>query len=45
MNEFYCGFKVKPRRILFYAYRTDELSDVIEYSWNDKGWVETLLSP
>ena len=31
MSLFYCGFRLKPSRFIFYAYRTDELSDVIEY--------------
>ena len=45
MNEYYCGFRIKPARIVFYAYRTDELSDVVEYQCVDNRWIETLLSP
>ena len=44
-SELYCGFRVKPARFVFYAYRTDELSDVIEYSCVDGQWVQHLLSP
>ena len=45
INEFYCGFKLKPKRIIFYAYRRDELSDVMEYRSNGNGWIEQILSP
>ncbi|MDP3269633.1 pyridoxine/pyridoxamine 5'-phosphate oxidase [Legionella rowbothamii] len=45
MSEFYCGFRVKPIRMVFYAYRTDELSDVLEYRYVDNSWIKTLLSP
>lgn len=45
MSEFYCGFRIKPTRMVFYAYRTDELSDVIEYHCVDNRWIKTLLSP
>jgi pyridoxamine 5'-phosphate oxidase len=45
ISEFYCGFRIKPVRIMFYAYRTDELSDVIEYQWVNNCWTESLLSP
>ncbi|KTC86870.1 pyridoxine/pyridoxamine 5'-phosphate oxidase [Legionella brunensis] len=44
MSEFYCGFRLQPHRIVFYAYRTDELSDVFEYS-QANGWQAQLLSP
>ncbi|WP_133128833.1 pyridoxine/pyridoxamine 5'-phosphate oxidase [Legionella nagasakiensis] len=45
MNEFYCGFRIKPLRMVFYAYRTDELSDVVEYTYVSDGWHKRLLSP
>lgn len=45
MCELHCGFRVKPARMVFYAYRTDELSDVVEYRWVDNGWIKRLLSP
>ncbi|KTD37046.1 pyridoxine/pyridoxamine 5'-phosphate oxidase [Legionella oakridgensis] len=45
MNEFYCGFRIKPLRMVFYAYRTDELSDVVEYTYVSEGWHKRLLSP
>ncbi|HEN5512292.1 TPA: pyridoxamine 5'-phosphate oxidase family protein, partial [Legionella pneumophila] len=28
MSEYYCGFRIIPTRMVFYTYRTDELSDV-----------------
>lgn len=45
VSELYCGFRLRPARFVFYAYRTDELSDVIEYSFRDGQWVQQLLSP
>lgn len=45
LSEFYCGFKFQPQRLIFYAYRLDELSDVIEYKQTHNGWVEQCLSP
>ncbi|MGL5741071.1 MAG: hypothetical protein ACRCXC_00220 [Legionella sp.] len=27
----YCGFRMQPKRMVFYTYRLDELSDVWEY--------------
>lgn len=45
MSEFYCGFKIKPERMIFYTYRTDELSDVVEYHLVDNSWITRLLSP
>ncbi|MFT4059954.1 MAG: pyridoxamine 5'-phosphate oxidase family protein [Legionella sp.] len=41
----YCGFKIVPQRIVFYAYRTDELSDVWEYTLENKSWKIQRLSP
>ncbi|WED42865.1 pyridoxine/pyridoxamine 5'-phosphate oxidase [Legionella cardiaca] len=45
MSEFYCGFRLIPERMIFYTYRTDELSDVIEYKKAPAGWQQQLLSP
>lgn len=45
MSEYYCGFRLIPSRMVFYTYRTDELSDVIEYRFIDGGWEQKLLSP
>lgn len=45
VNPFYCGFRFKPNRMIFYAYRTDELSDVFEYRYVDDIWTCQLLSP
>jgi pyridoxamine 5'-phosphate oxidase len=45
MSEFYCGFRIKPARMVFYTYRTDELSDVVEYHLVDNSWITRLLSP
>ncbi|HAT8180490.1 TPA: pyridoxamine 5'-phosphate oxidase [Legionella pneumophila] len=45
MSEYYCGFRVIPTRMVFYTYRMDELSDVIEYSFIKNNWQKNLLSP
>lgn len=45
MSPFYCGLRFVPSRIIFYAYRTDQLSDVIEYHFSSSGWQKQLLSP
>lgn len=45
MSEFYCGFRLIPQRMVFYAYRTDELSDVYEYLQVENNWTKTRLSP
>lgn len=41
----YCGISVKPKRVVFYTYRLDELSDVWEYQVNEAEIVKTRLSP
>ena len=41
----YCGISVKPKRVVFYTYRLDELSDVLEYQINEAGIVKKRLSP
>ena len=45
MSEYYCGFRVIPQRVLFYTYRTDELSDVLAYCFINNNWEKRLLSP
>lgn len=45
VSELYCGFRLKPARFVFYAYRTDELSDVCEYRHTEQGWTKQFLSP
>lgn len=43
-SSHYCGFRLTPTRFIFYAYRTDELSDVFSFEWQD-GWQKSILSP
>ena len=45
MSEFYYGFRFIPTRLVFYTYRTDELSDVAEYIYRENSWVRQILSP
>lgn len=45
MSEHYCGFLLKPESMVFYAYRLDELSDVVQYRRLDDAWQQQLLSP
>ncbi|HAT9590985.1 TPA: pyridoxamine 5'-phosphate oxidase [Legionella pneumophila subsp. pneumophila] len=45
MSEYYCGFRIIPTRMVFYTYRTDELSDVVEYCFIKNNWEKNLLSP
>ncbi|HAU1153168.1 TPA: pyridoxal 5'-phosphate synthase [Legionella pneumophila] len=45
MSEYYCGFRIIPTRMVFYTYRTDELSDVIEYCFIKSNWEKNRLSP
>lgn len=44
-NSYYCGFRLLPTRIIFYAYRADELSDVCEYMLAGDRWTRQSLSP
>lgn len=44
-SPFYLGFRLKPNRVVFYAYRTDELSDVEEYKHGNDEWKIQILSP
>lgn len=41
----YCGIAIKPRRLVFYTYLLDELSDVLEYQADTTGFVKRILSP
>ncbi|WP_454783113.1 pyridoxine/pyridoxamine 5'-phosphate oxidase [Legionella sp. WA2022007384] len=41
----YCGFRIQPERMIFYAYRQDELSDVWEYALKTNKWNFQRLSP
>jgi pyridoxamine 5'-phosphate oxidase len=45
MSEYYCGVSVRPKRVVFYAYRLDELSDACEYQQIGGSWVKSPLSP
>ncbi len=45
MSPFYVGLRFIPSRLFFYAYRTDQLSDVFEYLHTSSGWQKQLLSP
>lgn len=45
LNPFYCGFRIIPIKLVFYAFRTDELSDVFEYRLVDGAWQKQWLSP
>lgn len=45
MSEYYCGVCVRFQRFVFYSYRLDELSDVLEYQKNGDTWVKQCLSP
>jgi pyridoxamine 5'-phosphate oxidase len=45
ISPFYSGFRLTPTRIIFYAYRTDALSDVSEYTRTEDGWIHRILSP
>lgn len=46
MSPLYCGFTLLPYRFIFYHYRTDELSDVINYTFSSQdGWQKTSFSP
>lgn len=44
-NPFYCGFRLKPTKFVFYTFRSDELSDVIEYTLRNNQWHSQILSP
>lgn len=41
----YVGISVIPKRYVFYTYRLDQLSDVVEYQRGEAGFVKQILSP
>ncbi|WP_165482751.1 pyridoxine/pyridoxamine 5'-phosphate oxidase [Legionella gresilensis] len=45
MSPFYCGFKLLFNHVLFYSYRTDELSDVFAYQKHHDTWQKIRISP
>jgi pyridoxamine 5'-phosphate oxidase len=45
LSPSYCGFRLKPSRMVFYTSRADELSDVLEYQCNKAEWHTRILSP
>jgi pyridoxamine 5'-phosphate oxidase len=45
MSAYYYGFLLQPERMVFYSYRADALSDVIEYQCSEHRWIQQLLSP
>lgn len=45
ISPFYCGFRLQPQRIAFYAYRLDELSDVFEFKFEGSVWEKQWISP
>lgn len=45
LSHYYCGFRLRPSRFIFYTYRIDELSDVFEYRDNNGAWIKQWLSP
>ena len=45
VSPYYCGFRLKPNKILFYTYRIDELSDVYQFCYEKETWSMKLLSP
>lgn len=45
MSPFYCGFRIHPMHFIFYAYLTDQLSDVFDCSLINSNWIKRSLSP
>ena len=45
MSADYCGFRLKPKRFVFYTYQTPQLSDVFEFALHENQWIKTVLSP
>ncbi len=45
VSDLYYGFRFKPQRMVFYSYRTDELSDVVHYVYQGENWISQILSP
>jgi len=44
ISPFYLGFRFKPRQFIFYTYRLDELSDVVQFTLVED-WQAQILSP
>ena len=42
ISEEYCGICVKPKRAIFYTYRLDELSDVLQYEKKEKNQINVI---
>lgn len=45
LSPLYCGFRLKPTRMVFYTSQADELSDVLEYQLDNAKWNMQILSP
>ncbi|WP_284698395.1 pyridoxine/pyridoxamine 5'-phosphate oxidase [Legionella micdadei] len=45
LSPYYCGFRIRPSKFIFYSLRSDELSDVLEYNWQNEQWHQRILSP
>lgn len=45
IHPLYCGFKINPIKLIFYAYLTQELSHVLEYTRVADDWCSQILSP
>lgn len=45
LHPLYYGFRIKPTKFVFYAFRLDELSDVAGYELQDNEWHRKVLSP
>ena len=45
LSPYYCGFRVIPEQFIFYHFRADVLSDLVEYTWDKNLWRKQLLSP
>jgi pyridoxamine 5'-phosphate oxidase len=41
----YCGYRIVPKQLTFYSYRTDELSDVLQYTLQNAQWCRQIMSP
>lgn len=44
-SPLYCGYRLEPQSFTFYAYRTDELSDVCRYKKHEEEWKSECMSP
>jgi pyridoxamine 5'-phosphate oxidase len=45
MHPAYCGFRLKPERILFYTYHAKVFSNIVAYQCHNEQWYFHLLSP